>query len=470
MNGNFIAIDFETATSSRYACQIGIVVVKDGNIVERISQLIQPPLNKYDDICINVHHITPEQTKNAPTFDILWPHIENYFHSPIIVAHNAQFDESVLYRNLEYYNIMPLGLGRFVCTCDLYGHTSLSDLCQAFSMNCEGHHDALFDAECCAHFYLNFLNGIQPDFSLIHHPEKRKDKILRGDILVKDLSNADPNNPFYDRKVVITGDFCIERKALAAKLKQMGADINTTISKKTHFVLIGENPGPSKMEKLEKLIHDGYNIRKIYEQDLLAILDGDGGNYSVSQEVIKDLDLTYDHYYTHHFDPTKQSISGKEIFVDGNIVAGRLFLKQIIGNLGAYGNEELFPETNICLLSDETIDALRIGSKNATIKYIQDTYNKEKSVTFNFNFMGLSEFLDHCKLRCEQCQDDVTMSLYEQFMEAAMSAIQKEPNPGPSKHKKPYFKENGKYVLYLSDGRTWCPSRQMRGDKMTLDD
>lgn len=37
-NANFIAIDFETATTStRMPCQIGIVVVKEGQIVDRIE-------------------------------------------------------------------------------------------------------------------------------------------------------------------------------------------------------------------------------------------------------------------------------------------------------------------------------------------------------------------------------------------------------------------------------------------------
>lgn len=61
-NANFIAVDFETATPQRAACQIGIVVVKEGVITEKVSHLIQPPNNKYSKNCINVHGITPEMT------------------------------------------------------------------------------------------------------------------------------------------------------------------------------------------------------------------------------------------------------------------------------------------------------------------------------------------------------------------------------------------------------------------------
>ena len=157
MNTSFTAVDFETATNDRMACQIGIVVVKDGAVVDRIVRLIQPPYNKYDANTIAVHHITPEQTKFSSTFDKVWGEIKDYFINTTIVAHNAQFDEDVLNRNLLYYGIPPMGISPFECTCNLYNRIGLHDLCEAFGMPTDGHHDALFDAECCAYFYLNSL-------------------------------------------------------------------------------------------------------------------------------------------------------------------------------------------------------------------------------------------------------------------------------------------------------------------------
>ena len=92
------------------ACQIGIVVVKDGEIVERINKLIQPPGNKYDEYTISIHHISPEITKDSPTFEKVWEEVKEYFIGTTLVAHNAQFDQDVLYRNLSYYDIMPMGI------------------------------------------------------------------------------------------------------------------------------------------------------------------------------------------------------------------------------------------------------------------------------------------------------------------------------------------------------------------------
>ena len=103
---------------------------------------------------------------------------------------------------------------------------------------------------------------------------QRGHTILCGDVLQKDLSCADPNNPFYDRKVVITGVFNIDRQELAKILKGMGADIDTGVSCRTNYLLIGEEPGPSKLRKFDELIASGKDVRKIYQEDLDLILAG----------------------------------------------------------------------------------------------------------------------------------------------------------------------------------------------------
>lgn len=46
---NFIAIDFETATSQRASiCEVGICVVRGGKVAESRSWLVCPEGNRYD--------------------------------------------------------------------------------------------------------------------------------------------------------------------------------------------------------------------------------------------------------------------------------------------------------------------------------------------------------------------------------------------------------------------------------------
>ena len=487
-NKDFVAVDFETATASRMACQIGLVVVKDGKIVERVERFIQPPGNVYDEQTIAVHHITPDMTKDAPTFNHVWEDIKDYFIGTTLVAHNAQFDEDVLNRNLDYYGIMPMGIQRFLCTCNIYHRARLDVLCEAFGISKEGHHNALFDAECCAQFYLNYLNGVQPDYTKVPIDEPKYNRlkqkyagggheILKGDVLKKDLSKANPDNPFYDRKVVVTGVFKQNRKELATILKNMGADINTSISKNTHFVLIGEEPGPAKIEKLDKLLHDGYAIRRIYQTDLDAILEGEYDHYKVDDAPKKDLDLTFSHFEGNHlsFDNQRNIIASKDLFCDCKGYRGDTnYFLQILGNLGAFCDKEIYPETTICLLSDRTLKNLQDGTKDETILYIEKLYNEAKSINFDFKFLSESDILDFCKERCERCGDDVTMDLYEKYMESGIKQLEKEEQQAVEKYHfkdgKNYCKHNGKIVLKLEDGRTWCPSRQFRGDTYKIDD
>lgn len=279
MANSFIAVDFETATFDKMACQIGVTIVENGIIKGTAVDYIQPPENRYEMGCIKVHHISPKQTINAPTFDIIWKNYKELFQNYPIVAHNAPFDESVLRRNLDYYGIPHENIAHFICTYQIY-QLSLDKLCWVFDLHDDAHHDAGFDSLRCAQFYKFYLEGIRPDLSRLanyipeaeRHTSIKQHQQLKGDVLKKDLSHADSNNPFYNKKVVITGVFDVDRETLAQHLKTLGADIDTAISRKTNFVIIGRDAGPSKLAKLQALIDSGYAIRQLGPNDVTLIL------------------------------------------------------------------------------------------------------------------------------------------------------------------------------------------------------
>lgn len=65
--------------------------------------------------------------------------------------------------------------------------------------------------------------------------------------------NADENGMFYGKTVVITGTFeKFTRDELTEKLQSLGARVTGSVSKKTDYVLCGENAG-SKLEKAKSL-------------------------------------------------------------------------------------------------------------------------------------------------------------------------------------------------------------------------
>lgn len=280
---DFVAIDFETA-SALNPCQIGMAIVKGGEIVQTENYLIKPVDNTYQRQAIAIHHITPEMTENAPSFPEVWEKVKAYFDNAYIVAHNADFDISVLRSSLEYYALPMPQIAGYICTCELNNRESLELACARYRISLTKHHDGEDDAINCAKLYLAYINGESqipdeeiPDYiktPFSHSIAYEGHANLSGDILVKDLSNADPNNPFYDRKVVISGLFEIDREELALRLKEMGADIDKGVGAKSNFLIAGREAGPSKMQKAHEMIAAGKPFRIISENELNEILAG----------------------------------------------------------------------------------------------------------------------------------------------------------------------------------------------------
>lgn len=94
---NFMAIDFETATSARdSACSVAVVEVRGGRLYDSYYTLIQPPGNRYNWFNVQIHGITREDTADAPVFSSVWPELCARLEGRVVVAHNARFDMSVL--------------------------------------------------------------------------------------------------------------------------------------------------------------------------------------------------------------------------------------------------------------------------------------------------------------------------------------------------------------------------------------
>ena len=330
----------------------------------------------------------------------------------------------------------------------------------------------IYDAECCAQFAIHLLNGDSPDWEKVNlvyakkknpsYKKRTSSAKAKAIVSISDWSCADKNNPFNERAVLVTGDFPQQRSEIELYLEHLGADIKKGISKKLHFIFIGDNPGPAKLEKLDKLEHDGYKIKRLYKKDLDAIFSGNFDAYGVDKEISKDLDFTYNHYSKHkiEFQDGKNVIASKELYFANNLAGKAKYFRQIAGNLGAFGDHEIYPETNVIVLSDQTIEKLETGEKDDTILFIENHYNSNKSRIFQFSFISESAILNFCKERCEQYGDEVTMSLYEKYIESAIKKI--EQNRYVFKDGYNHCKVDGKFVFKLKNGRSWCPSRQNR--------
>lgn len=159
---DFTAIDFETATGLfSSACAVGIVTVRNSQIVDEYYSLIQPPFNEYNYHNIRVHGIQPQHTHQQPTFKELYSAIKSRLQGELLVAHNEQFDRNVLMKTMEYYGLSYAELelaNRWECTCRIfrakgYKPANLSYCCAQHDIPLQ-HHEALSDARACAKLYL----------------------------------------------------------------------------------------------------------------------------------------------------------------------------------------------------------------------------------------------------------------------------------------------------------------------------
>lgn len=104
--------------------------------------------------------------------------------------------------------------------------------------------------------------------------EKNVDKKAREALADEEIENKD--TPFYRAKVVITGVFISfpSRNDLALELQSLGAKVNTSISRRTNIVVVGDDAGPAKLDKIAALQDEGYDIRIMYEDELISIIEG----------------------------------------------------------------------------------------------------------------------------------------------------------------------------------------------------
>lgn len=154
---DFAAIDFETANSERSSvCSVGVVIVRNNEIVDSFYSLINPEPNYYNYWCTKVHGLTNRDTDDAPIFPEVWKQIAPLIEGLPLVAHNSPFDESCLkavfrvyqmdYPDYKFYDTLSTARRTMK---GLENH-QLHTVTAVCGYQLDNHHHALADAEACA--------------------------------------------------------------------------------------------------------------------------------------------------------------------------------------------------------------------------------------------------------------------------------------------------------------------------------
>lgn len=163
---NFAAIDFETANGYPCSvCSVGVVIVRDGEIKDRIYRLIHPVPNYYSPGNVRVHGLTKEDTEAADTFPEVWAEIAPKIEGLPLVAHFSRFDENCLKSAFRRFEMTYPGY-KFLCTCTAsrktFGASLPNHRLPTVAKRCgfdiaDHHHNAIWDAEAAAMIALKIL-------------------------------------------------------------------------------------------------------------------------------------------------------------------------------------------------------------------------------------------------------------------------------------------------------------------------
>jgi len=162
---DFAAFDFEIANNNRSSiCSVGVVIVREGQITDRIYRLICPEPDWYWWRFTQIHGLSARDTMNAPVFPKVWQEIAPKIEGLPLVAHNSSFDEGCLRAVYRVYQ-MDYPDYKFLCTRiasrRTFGKTLPNHQLHTVAKHCgydlQYHHHALYDAEACAVIAMKIL-------------------------------------------------------------------------------------------------------------------------------------------------------------------------------------------------------------------------------------------------------------------------------------------------------------------------
>lgn len=311
---DFVALDLETANEDRgSACEIGLVRFSEGQVVDRFQSLIyQDYFNPFN---VSLHGITEKQVAKAPSFDEVWVEAENFIGSSPLLAHNAGFDISVLFRSLGNGNIRnthtyfcSMVLSRRMLDISYFGLPGVTEfLGIEYPMN----HRAETDAEAAGRV-ATALMARSSVASLDHLADSLRvspgslsssgfsGSRYKGDPGGSGLSMAEkkkileavPESERYEdpdfagKRIVFTGALMgMKRDDAEIAVMKAGGLPTSSVSKKTNMLVFGyQDPRAlkgkalsGKRQAVEKLRADGVDIETVDELQFMQMLNAPDG-------------------------------------------------------------------------------------------------------------------------------------------------------------------------------------------------
>ena len=222
------AIDFETTGLNKKgtdrAIEIALVRREPNGNIHAWSSLIKSPKSIPVE-SQKIHNISNAMIKYAPSFNSLYPRIQEFIEGSILIAHNSPFDMTFLQKECEYIKkkspkphcvIDTLNMARSFLNLP---QNSLSSLSQRIKLLPNNAHRAMTDAQNALFLFLEILGQSQSIESVIEleqHIEKYRPKgryrlelhkqirayTHNGQRIKVQYTSSDPNRPLFQERII----------------------------------------------------------------------------------------------------------------------------------------------------------------------------------------------------------------------------------------------------------------------------
>lgn len=286
---DYCVLDTETTGLSAYydeIIEIGILRVRNNEIVDRYDQLIKPNFD-IDDFITALTGITNDMLEGMPSIDSVKTDVLSFIGDDIILGHRTSFDMRFLnegFKEQSYNQYMDtMQFAR-----KLYPelkHHRLSDLTDYLGLH-NNEHRALADCIATKELYDAVKSRMVEKNLAIEdlwitgesHGGKGIDiKAIKPDEVV-----VDKDGFFYNRHVVFTGKLeKMLRKDAMQLVVNLGGILDNSVNKQTNYLILGDNDynailkgeKSSKHKKAEKLKLEGQDIEVIDERTFYDLLE-----------------------------------------------------------------------------------------------------------------------------------------------------------------------------------------------------
>ena len=249
--------------------------------------------------------ILPEDLADAPQAAEVIPKFAEFIGNSPLVAHNAPFDMDFLKR---YFSKAGLPLkNKVIDTLRIsrkafpaLSSYKLCDLKETLNIKVEISHRALPDVLAtnelyrrCAEALITEGQDVTESTDAVHtkkntspkeaasSPASSHKRYVKISDVVPTVECFDCTHPLYQKNIVFTGELSLDRKEAMQLAVNVGAQIKSSVSGKTHYLvvgkqdlaLVGQDGMSTKEEKAQALNQSGKtHINVISEHEFLALL------------------------------------------------------------------------------------------------------------------------------------------------------------------------------------------------------